>query len=253
MLLENKRPIPASDKQLQRKKIYDAAALLQPIPPSSENFVPYGLEDGNKITSTTGSIFDKVFVWNLPMRATCPGASEWCRSNCYNLDMRQEIYPIQRWQQNWWWSLNDPATLETRIFQQLSEYSKKRIGVRLHSCGDFYSTDYIAMWYKICTMFPDIQFWGYTRSWAVDSLLNSLSHLASLNNVNLFASWDSSMEQEPTGWRKSIVVSTNKDVVRSFLEGNTFICPEQYSQIGCCADCGFCARYGKANVIFVLH
>lgn len=187
------------------------------------------------------------------MRATCPGASEWCRSNCYNLDMRQEIYPIQRWQQNWWWSLNDPATLETRIFQQLSEYSKKRIGVRLHSCGDFYSTDYIAMWYKICTMFPDIQFWGYTRSWAVDSLLNSLSHLASLNNVNLFASWDSSMEQEPTGWRKSIVVSTNKDVVRSFLEGNTFICPEQYSQIGCCADCGFCARYGKANVIFVLH
>lgn len=252
MLLQNKRPLPDSDKQSQRKKIYDAAASLQPVPPNTSP-VPIGLENGNKKTGTTGKVFEKVFVWNIPMRATCPGASEWCRLNCYNLDTRQEIYTIYRWQQNWWWALNDQAALEGRISQQLLEHSDKSIGVRFHSCGDFYSKDYIEMWYRICAAFPRVRFWGYTRSWAVDSLLNPLLSIASLSNVNLFASWDNSMEKEPVGWRKSVVFSTNDDVMSLSSNANAFICPEQYSRICCCADCGFCARDGTEDVVFILH
>ena len=149
MLPKNKRAIPDSHKQLQRKKIYDAAISLQPMPPCDENPIPHGLENGNKKTGITGKLFEKIFVWNMPMRATCPGASAWCRLNCYNLDMRQDVFPIQQWQQNWWWALNNPVALEERISQQLSEHDSKCIGVRLHSCGDFYSADYIAMWHKI--------------------------------------------------------------------------------------------------------
>lgn len=253
MLLKNKRPIPDSLKQSQRKKIYDAAISLRPMPPHGENPIPHGLENGNKKTGVTGELFEKIFVWNMPMRATCPGSSAWCRLNCYNLDSRQEIFPIQQWQQNWWWALNDPIALQKRISQQLSEHNGKRIGVRIHSCGDFYSTDYIAMWHKICMMFPWVQFWGYTRSWVVTGLLESLSCIAALSNVNLFASWDNTMQQVPTGWRKSIVASTNDEVMQNFHEKNSFICPEQYLQVGCCADCGFCMQDTTENVIFILH
>ena len=253
MLPKNKRAIPDSHKQLQRKKIYDAAISLQPMPPCDENPIPHGLENGNKKTGITGKLFEKIFVWNMPMRATCPGASAWCRLNCYNLDMRQDVFPIQQWQQNWWWALNNPVALEERISQQLSEHDSKCIGVRLHSCGDFYSADYIAMWHKICVMFPQVQFWGYTRSWADPNLLDSLSRFASLSNVNLFASWDSTMQRAPAGWRKSIVASTNDDVIQYHSEKNAFICPEQYLQVDCCADCGFCIRDGTENVIFILH
>ncbi len=253
MFFTNKRPIPNSLRQVERTKIYDLASSFYPIPPRSKGDFPDGLENGNKKTGVSGKVFDKVFVWNIPVRTTCPGASAWCNKNCYNLDSRQDVFPMRRWQQNWWWALNNPSALEGRIIQQLSEQEYKHIGVRLHSCGDFYSIDYIEMWHKICKMFPNIQFWGYTRSWAVENLLNPLSQLALLNNVNLFASWDDTMRSIPLGWRKSIVAPTNEDVIQWLLKGDAFICPEQYLQVACCADCGLCTHKGTKNVIFIIH
>jgi len=249
----NKRPIPNGDILFRRERIFKEARLLVPLPPESDCSVPDGLEQGNKKTGLSGQKFDWVFVWNLPLRVTCPGASDWCNEHCYNSDNRKDVYPMEKWQRNWWWAINEPSLLQAKIIQQLESKKDKRIGVRFHSCGDFYSVEYIKMWHEICSAFSQVRFWGYSRSWAVPDLLCHINELANLENVNLFASWDSSMTEAPIGWNRSIVASTNDEVKQYQLVGNAYICPEQYKQIDCCADCALCTQRKGGSVVFILH
>lgn len=211
---------------------------------------PLGLEPGNNKTGQSGTQFAAVFVWNLPAVSTCPGASAECLRYCYNADERPK-FPLERWRQNLAWFRKDPATLTDVILRQISN-APSPAAVRIHSSGDFFSRPYISFWRSIIERTDTTAFWAYTRSWLVASLWTDLESLRRLPNLQLFASWDTTMPPPPPGWRLSIV-TMNPEPPPAEREPRLLFCPEQIGRVSHCASCGFCMRPASGGVLFTLH
>jgi len=248
-----KRLVPTADELRWRASYLRTLAALTPLP--SEDSRPSGLALGNSKTGSTGTKYRTVFVWNIPSVATCPGATAWCLDCCYNADPRAEKFPLREWQINWWWVTVHPEVLYDRISTQLREGSTP-CAVRIHSSGDFYNNRYIQFWYDLATAFPAVLFWGYTRSWSVRELLPQLVAFRDLRNVQLFASWDSSMSEPDPRWRRAIVMKESSP--RELLschdpKRSQEFCPEQFLQADNCASCGNCIEPKNYDVLFVIH
>ncbi len=250
--MKNKRKLPDKEKISKRKEYMKDMEKLIAIEPQSRT-PPRGMEPGNGKTGNCGKLFDQIFVWNLPPVITCPGISEWCKSNCYNADDRSEKFPINMWCENLWWVLNNKEALEKKIISQLGEYKTKRIAVRIHSSGDFFSKEYIRFWEDIIQQNPEVNFWAYTRSWAIEELEEEIKKLGELDNMKLILSWDETMTQPPDGFARSIVLSSNEEVILAANKKDEVVCPEQYSLVSGCADCGICINNLSGAVYFVVH
>ncbi len=205
------------------------------------------LEPGNSKIGQESNLYQRVLVWNIPAIKTCPGASAWCKSHCYNGDDITNKYPASDWAKNYTLFLNDPEWLRNELISILSSDMGK-IAVRIHSSGDFFSIDYITFWHSIIKSSPHSKFWAYTRSWSIPFLFPYLEKLRTLENIQLFASWDKTMPPPPTTWRKSIVYLPNEI---DKLDG--LVCPEQSGLLPNCASCDYCIAKPKGNVYFILH
>lgn len=246
-----KRPIPTSATLTKRELLLRSMRELKPIQPGEAN--PIGLVYGNSKTGRTGSKFKTVFVWNTPAVITCPGASAMCLRYCYNGDERKDVFPIEAWNKNLAWFRKDPDRLASAIRIQLAEAEGPR-AVRIHSSGDFFSAHYILFWRKIAQANPDTIFWAYTRSWRVPELLAELEQFRQMPNVELFASWDASMDSPPPGWRLSIVTDNHAEWDNGSLDKKKmFLCPEQFGAVSNCASCGLCMKRDEKNILFTLH
>lgn len=246
-----KRPIPNLGVLLERKATLTKMRNLSPSAPLSEDI--HGLETGNSKTGTSGKKFASIFVWNLPPLVTCPAASYWCLHHCYNGNTNSEKYPVNLWTENWWLTKNSPHTLKNKINEQLIS-SLKPCAVRLHSSGDFYSKEYVDFWYDIIKNNQNVFFWGYTRSWIIKEISPYIERINTLDNVNIFASWDEYMGGVPdcNKWKYCLVCSSLKDI--EFFDNNKFIsCPEQYNDVPNCASCGLCMKKTCKNIVFILH
>ncbi len=243
---------PTSSLLMWRKSFLEKLSFIVPEKPNNPNKLC--LENGNKKLGKKGKFYKSMYVWNLPSVVTCPGASSWCLKNCYNADMREDIFPVKKWAGNWWLYLNNPKILMKNIINQLNN-TRKPCAVRIHSSGDFFSTDYIEFWINIVEQNKQIKFWSYTRSWIINDFKHSLEKLHSKSNIELYASWDSTMiEHPPTHWRKSYVFYNENDAnvfYRSNL--NTFICPEQIGIAKNCASCNFCMKKINKDILFYFH
>lgn len=179
--LYDKRKKPDCKKEQQRKEIFSTYSELCPQKPQDNRLS--GLETGNKKTGKSGRIYDKILVWNIPPRITCPGVSDWCSTHCYNADARKDVYTIDRWCENLWDFHFRLPELKDKIENQINE-TTGRCAVRLHSSGDFFSEEYIDFWKEIILEFPKVSFWGYTRTWNVPCLKDNVNELMNLNNMS---------------------------------------------------------------------
>ena len=240
-----KRPLPTSETIQGRQSRLATLRLTQPSP----SHRIHGLEIGNSKTGSSGSKAATILLWNLPAVATCPGASEWCLSHCYNGDDRPTVYRTPLWQGNWYDYLNRRPELHSLILEQIRAAAPP-VAVRIHSSGDFFSSDYIKFWFDICSPLSSTMFWAYTRSWTIPELKPHLEKLRELNNVQLFASHDATMPVPPDGWRVSKVCTQDE------AAGLALLCPEQSGSAQNCASCGYCFRNINnrfKDVIFYEH
>jgi hypothetical protein len=245
------RSQPTPELLSWRARFLQGLKALAPSAPTCAS--PVGLEPGNTKIGQSGTFYNSVFVWNLPAVATCPGASPWCLTHCYNADERDDVFPLDNWRENWAWLIHQPVVLRNHIVEQLKQ-STGPCAVRIHSSGDFYSNEYIEFWLEIARVVPDVAFWAYTRSWTDFELLASLDTLRSMPNVQLFASCDNTMPPPPLGWRRSIVVDRLDELSGQNLLEDTFLsCPEQIGVLPNCASCAFCIDRRKGDVLFALH
>ena len=242
---QRKRGRPGADTVAWRRA--RLAEIAQPDEVAPADVPTPLLEPGNSKTGRDGRLFGSIWVWNLRPMSTCPGRSRWCSENCYNADPRAGVYPIDRWSENWRAIESSPEGSAVYLLAALAS-AKPRVGVRIHSSGDFYSEQYIRWWVEIATAASKVRFWAYTRSWAVGALLPALETLRALPNVQLFASWDATMGKPPEGWRLSIISEGTLVSTKRNLD-----CPEQYVDGPPCADCGYCIVKRSGNVIFHSH
>lgn len=122
-------------------------------------------------------------------------ASKVCGSRCYLWTMGERLHAVQE------------RAEKNELIVARPDFSLLLMGAirdariswfRFHDIGDFDTPEYISMCIEVISTLEDVFFWAYTRAWVVDELIEPLTRLASLPNMDLLFSADRSMP-EPHG------------------------------------------------------
>lgn len=183
---------------------------------------------------------------------TCPGSSRECESICY---AKRVIGTPAVWEM---WRINGLTEKLPGPEDPLPDDAKL---VRIHVSGDFSSIEYTEEWIVLALSRPNVEFFGYTRSWRVSELCTTLEVLRDLPNVQLFASMDTSIaELPPQGWRRAWIEGDDRlrqvrdDIWKVWSDGTiAYICPEETGRKDNCQACNYCIRGASGDVVFLLH
>ena len=181
-------------------------------------------------------------TFSLPSKITCPGKSDWCVNHCY-ADRFERMRPnIRRAYERNLAICQYPVLLVNFILNRLTVSFP---WFRIHPSGDFFDVGYINAWTEIVAARPNIQFWSYTRSWAVDELRAPLEQLKALPNMHLYGSTDPSMPLPPDGWPVAFIEHDER------ATGTP--CQYRFGNAASCLECGYCLQKDNHNVIFKQH
>ena len=108
----------------------------------------------------------EIWSWSLPQVVTCPGAKT-CKQGCFGLQGNYNFPSVKSGLQNRY-ELSQTEDFVPTIIKQLNKLLKKgkKIAVRIHAVGDFYSVEYARKWQEIIEYFEDkgVIFYCYTKS-----------------------------------------------------------------------------------------
>lgn len=203
-------------------------------------------------------------IWHFSMPAylTCPGASDACEE-CYAAAGHYKGSTVAR-ALVLRMHLRHRDDFVKRVLRQIRTEGLDK--VRIHASGDFDSVAYIRKWIKIVKSAPDTNFYAYTRSWSVDSLVPALLELAELKNFDMWWSFDHSMPIPFThpGVRRAYLSLSDSDLppepvdlvfrdkrkTKQVVMGDTYVCPKERHPSShktnvpvTCQTCQFC--FGK--------
>lgn len=195
-----------------------------------------------------GKLGPNVYTYSKTAVETCPGRTAYCEELCY----AQRMGP-------WLDLLHRENTKRGASLPPLPEDASL---VRGHVAGDFDTATYILAWVRLATKRPEVQFWFYTRSWRVPTLLPFLEILRQLPNVVMWASMDPGCEDAPPGWPRAWMEGDARatsealgDRAYRTEDGKPApICPEQIGTRASCEECGYCfRREPKGDLVFQEH
>lgn len=118
----------------------------------------------------------------------------------------------------------------------------KKVLVRLHVLGDFFSTDYVEFWMRMTAEHPELHIFGYTHH-APDSDIGML-----ISAMNL-TPWCAIRFSDQPGIRFSAQVIP----VDGQPGMHEVICPEQDGKTESCATCGLCWGAMNKTILFKEH
>jgi hypothetical protein len=182
--------------------------------------------------------------FSLPPGKTCPGMTPFCEKYCFACHGWYMMPDVE--------GANDKRLKASRgkdfvplLIMELNTIALPAF--RLHVVGDFYSESYILKWIEIANHFPDIHFFGSTRSWRVPKLVPAIEEFREQENVYLRASVDLTDNLTPgPAWSTWSV------------HGQGVPCPHDKGKVKSCYTCGRCwsdkvidtsfqLRWGKAS------
>lgn len=136
--------------------------------------ISYCFPKGNKKykdNNETGFI-----IWSIPPKTTCPFSTPLCRAKCYavkawNAYPTVKIARTQNMRATFAETfISDVVAIITYMANTGKNKNRKRIIVRIHESGDFYSRMYFLAWVEIARRIQVIdsrvKFWAYTKSFA---------------------------------------------------------------------------------------
>jgi hypothetical protein len=181
---------------------------------------------------------------------TCPGATHWCRKNCYaKKNLMSLPRQVSLYASNLVLYLElGPSRFAEALERKLKAVQARRGAektLRIHVAGDMFDKDYIEVWRHLAERMPDWRFYTYTRSWRVPELLPYLEKLRRLPNFVVYASTDPDTGPPPQGWLEACCVDRNYK--RGFEPyTKTVRCPEETRGL-VCAECRICIM-GRSSV-----
>jgi hypothetical protein len=195
----------------------------------------------------------KIPSFNILPVKSCTGSTPLCRRYCYARQSMQYSCQSQKaWTVNYFVARYHPAILEQRLSEYIAD--KKPVLFRIHSSGDFFSREYLELWYRVARSFPDTRFLAFTKNFTLDysSKPDNLVVMYSVfpdtdyskipvdGNQKSFAVFPSDMED------KQYSADTQATIDNQRL---TVPCP------GSCLECGVCWYIDKVgkNVMFHIH
>lgn len=220
----------------------NAVVAVPGVPPKSGLFV---LKEAttNKKLGSGGKRITKGRYRGMPLysltleeRATCwSGCQNW--EGCYGSNM-----PFaKRYQPG--------KPLETALRADVQQLSKKHPAgfvVRLHVLGDFYSTGYVAHWFRLLLAYPALHLFGYTHWPADHSIGKAVAELVRyFPERAAFRRSDRTDQSDPLPGAMTIPKG-------ALAVPGTVICPEQTGRTASCTTCGLCMNTTTA-VSFIDH
>tara|TARA_R100000231_G_scaffold133037_1_gene105808 strand:+ start:1226 stop:1882 length:657 start_codon:yes stop_codon:yes gene_type:complete len=173
----------------------------------------------------------EVYTLTLIERETCPtSCGHW--DDCYGNNM-----PFAH-------RLQHGEELERRLIvelgQKCSEARKKgrKVLVRLHVLGDFYSAEYVRLWRKLLVLHQNLHVWGYTHV-----VEGPIHRELKINREHFPERW--AVRWSDTGG----TFSANSEE----LTGDGIVCPEQEGKTQACTTCALCWDAPDKNIIFKTH
>lgn len=184
-----------------------------------------------------------VAIFDLLAGFTCRDGIS-CVSKCYAVKAQQCRY--RTWNKRLIYTYL--AQHEQEFLSEILSTQLKMMGripyVRIHSSGDFFSSDYVRMWEKIAEMFPKKKFYFYTKMVDFGNIGNSLKSLSSLSNVNMV----NSILPD-----KGLNFGSEKYIQEKTREFNIPICPygRTVHKVKCGENCTLCMY--EPYVLFKQH
>lgn len=203
-------------------------------------------EGNNKLVPNKDT---KFLVWNLPSITTCPYATEHCKSFCYARKAEKAYPSVMPSRLAHLEASRKPDFVERMIFTIEAYLSKpsyktaKKVVVRVHESGDFYSAEYMAKWFEIAEHFKGdhrIVFMAYTKS------LVYINYNVPKNVVVRFSVWDDT--------EASQIELADKWGLPTYSAVDRFTNEPSQSRCLCrdCARCGKCWSRTK-SVVCEIH
>ena len=202
---------------------------------------------------------------------SCPGQTSVCGKVCYAGKLERIYSGVRDVLMHNWEQVKDAkrAKLEMLIDEMIREFVSdcERKGAdkyfRIHWDGDFFSLDYARAWEHVVSLYPDVQFWAYTRSFT-DSL-NVVPILAGISNLTLYLSADADnidVANQRAAEYPGVYIATLADTFAEARETiidtarKSYACPENRKSIplitekgSACGRCGICID-GRGDVLF---
>lgn len=166
---------------------------------------------------------ETTFIFNLPAVKTCPLKTVLCAKECYALKAEVQYKHVVPQARNRNLEISRSDYFVNRISNSIDQNIKKIKQVRIHESGDFYSQEYLEKWFKITTLFPELTFYAYTKSFHLD-------YSAKPKNFVLIASFDKTTDQ----LRRNFYESKREQF------DNTFTIVDKGVKASCIADCSKC-------------
>ena len=149
------------DKAMKRMTFKAAKADRRYIP----------ISEGNKKLVPTKEV--RYLIWSIPAIVTCPYATEHCKAACYAIKAERAYPSCRRSRQAHYIDTMRADFIDRMIFTIQANLdrpcykSAKKIVVRIHESGDFYSERYTNYWIEIAKHFAGdkrVVFMAYTKS-----------------------------------------------------------------------------------------
>lgn len=141
----------------------------------------------------------RYLIWNLPIRITCPYATELCKKSCY-AKKAETFYPDAYPSRYRHLELSKQADFTKRMIFTIQSHlnrpafkKAKKVVIRIHESGDFYNQEYANKWIAIAENFiddPKVVFMAYTKS--IEFFRNGYPE----NLVIRFSIWDDTKPEQ---------------------------------------------------------
>lgn len=127
----------------------------------------YLSEPNGKLRKTDKANGTYTVSFDIPAGITCPYAGI-CQHehNCYASASRFNISKKKAYSAgNYEHSRTDSFVPDMiSMINDIVAKKKKKVRVRIHASGDFYSIEYMSKWYAIARAIPNVDFYAYTKS-----------------------------------------------------------------------------------------
>lgn len=205
----------------------------------------------------------------------CPSATSFCERICYAGKL-EKIYKgvknilVRNFEEllyaDYLYGVSGMSELLTEMVTEFVKDCDKRNApklFRIHWDGDFFSRDYASAWALTMALFPDVEFWVYTRSFTDE--MNVVDILANIPNLVLYLSADpvnietaNKVAGEFPGVFIATVADTFAEAKETIIDASrkSYNCPENGKRIplistkgSACVTCGVCVK-GRGDVLF---
>jgi glycerophosphoryl diester phosphodiesterase len=208
------------------------------------------LSEGNIKSKNTDDVF--FLTWSLPSRITCPYKTDLCQKKCFAKKNETFAGVRNSRQKNLEETKKESFVkdiIEILEYQLLRKATKnKKVYVRIHTSGDFYSKDYFDKWVQIAENFKTnekILFQAYTKS--IPYIKEDLS---SVNIHLVYSIWHdtklSHIEKAKEIGLQTFTALPKNEIVEAIGNG-AFLCN------GDCGNCKECYTGKSKSIVIPYH